>query len=213
MDFIYLFIDYTSYITPIVLVFAILLSYKRKNFDYTVKVLFYYCMLGLTNDILSRLSSRLMGSNLIYINIYNLIELVCLYLIIKSNSIHINKLYNYIFGIFILYNAFEFWVIDFNNFEQYQSYSRSINSIFLLIITLIHITKDLKKDEEFYLSKLFTFLIIYLTFSAFINLPINYLVNYDNIVIFIIWFLNMLNINIFYIFIVYHLWENGKIQR
>lgn len=212
MEFIYLFIDSTSYITPFILVLGILLSYERKNFDATIKVLFFYCLLGLINDLLSRLSSHYMGSNLMFINTYNLIELVCLYWIIKLNSTHITKLYHYIFAIFILYNAYEFWVIDFKDFNQYQSYSKSVNSIFLLIISLIHITKDLKTDKEFYLSKLFTFLIIYLTFNAFINLPINYLVNYDNIIIFIIWFLNMLNINIFYTFIVYHLWKNGKTQ-
>lgn len=213
MESIYLFIDYSSFSTPIILLLSIIFGYKGKNFDPTIKVLFYYCILGLANDLLSRLSSRLTGSNLLFINTYNVIELVCLFLVIKLNSPYLKKFYNYLFVFFLCYNIYEFIVIDFKDFEQYQSYSKSINSIFLLIISLVHIIKDLKADKDFHLSKLFIFMIIYLTFNAFINLPINYLVNYDNMVIFVIWFLNMLNINTFYTFIVYHLWKNGKTHK
>lgn len=168
--------------------------------------------LSLMNDLMSRVVSHLIQNNLLFINTYNIIEVVCLFAIIKANSIKFNQYIKYLLLPILLYNFYELIFTDYIDYTNYQNYSNSINCIFLLIICFSQLVKHIKSEKYGITYQLYIFLIIYLTFSTFLNLPMNFFVTYSNDIIYVIWLTNIINVSAFYSYIVYLLWKNGKTQ-
>lgn len=214
MELLYQIIDYISFVTPIILLIGVFSYIYVKNKTNTNRLILYLFLFGLIIDILSRIFAKIYNNNLIFINIYTIIDLIILYLIIKENSTNFKKYYHLIFSLVVLFNLYEFTSINFSNPIEYQSYSKSLNSIFLLFLSLIQIIKainlDLTNNKKY---SILIFLCIYLTFSAFLNIPINFLINYSNYTIFIIWLINSININLFYSYLIYYIWKSGKTQK
>lgn len=213
MELIYQIIDYLSYTTPIILLAGFFLCIYLKNKSKTNQLILLLFILGLSIDILSRIFARLYNNNLVFINIYNIVDLVILFLIIKSNSPNFKKGYWVFFVLILFYNFYDLFSIDFNKPLEYQSYSRSINSIFLLFISLLQLVKDIISNEFDQNKQLLIYLAIFLILNAFLNIPINFLINYSNYTIFIIWLINTININFFYSYLIYYIWKSGKIQK
>lgn len=212
MEVIYQIIDYISLISPIILLIGIFVFISNKNKSITSKYIFILFLCGLIIDILSRFLAKKYNNNLICINLYRIIELIILYQIIKKNSTDFKPFINYILALLIFFNLFEIYEIDFLNHLEYQSYSIAINSIFLLFLCLNQLIKDINSEDTHNQNKLFLFLSLYFILNAFLNLPINFLINYNNYIIFIIWLINIINITILYSYLVYQLWKNGKTQ-
>lgn len=169
-------------------------------------------VLSLLNDLLSRIVSHYIQNNLLFINTYNIIEIICLFLIIKSNSINFHRYIKFLLLPILLYNFYELLFTDYLDYTNYQNYSNSINCIFLLIICFSQLVKHIKSENYSLNYQLYIYLIIYLTFSTFLNLPMNFFVTYNDNIIYVIWLTNIINVSAFYLFIVYLLWKNGKTQ-
>ncbi len=212
MDFIYNIIDYISYTNPIIAVIGLILFiYKKPKFN-LVNIIVIFLILGLAIDISSRYLATLNQNNLICINIFNLVELSCLYLFIKKISLKLNPIYNYFVLALIGYNLYELFTINYSNPILYQSYSKPINSLFLLYLALIQLYKSIKHDNNVSNRTSLIVFTIFFTLNSFLNLPINFLINYNNYVIFIIWLINTMNTNFLYSYFVYLIWKNGKTQ-
>lgn len=213
MDLIYQIIDYLSFTTPIILIIGIYICVYQKNKSNTNRLILYLFLFGLIVDVLSRVFARLYNNNLVFINIYNILDLIILFLIIKTNSHNFKKGYWIFFVLILFYNFYDLFSIDFNKPLEYQSYSRSINSIFLLFISLLQLVKDIISNEIDHNKQLLIYIAIFLTLNAFLNIPINFLINYSNNTIFIIWLINTININFFYSYLLYYVWKSGKTPK
>lgn len=211
-NFIYLAIDTFSYITPLILIIGIIVFYVKRTQKTSLKFFILFLILSLSNDLLSRVVSHYYQNNLIFINTYNIIEVVCLFLIIKANSINFSPYLKLILLGILFYNFYELVDTDYQDYSKYQNYSNSINCIFLLVVCFSQLIKHIKTEKYGLTYQLYIYLIIYLTFSTFLNLPMNFFVTYNSDIIYIIWLTNIINVSAFYTYIVYILWKNGKTQ-
>lgn len=211
-NFIYLAIDTFSYITPLILIIGIIVFYVKRTQKTSLKFFILFLILSLSNDLLSRVVSHYYQNNLMFINTYNIIEVVCLFLIIKANSINFSPYLKLILLGILFYNFYELVDTDYQDYSKYQNYSNSINCIFLLVVCFSQLIKHIKTEKYGLTYQLYIYLIIYLTFSTFLNLPMNFFVTYNSDIIYIIWLTNIINVSAFYTYIVYILWKNGKTQ-
>lgn len=211
-NFIYLAIDTFSYITPLILIIGIIVFYVKRTQKTSLKFFILFLILSLSNDLLSRVVSHYYQNNLMFINTYNIIEVICLFLIIKANSINFSPYLKLILLGILFYNFYELVDTDYQDYSKYQNYSNSINCIFLLVVCFSQLIKHIKTEKYGLTYQLYIYLIIYLTFSTFLNLPMNFFVTYNSDIIYIIWLTNIINVSAFYTYIVYILWKNGKTQ-
>jgi hypothetical protein len=212
MDFIYNIIENINITNPIIAIIGLVLYLYKKPKFIIADYIFTFLLLGLIIDLISRYLAHVYNNNLICINIFNLIELTLMFLIIQKISIKLSKTYTYIAILLLIFNLYELFTANFSNPLLYQSYSKSINSLFLLLLALIQLYKSIKDDNNVKNRISLIVLTIFLTLNSFLNLPINFLINYNNYVIFFIWLINTLNANFLYSYFVYLIWKDGKTQ-
>lgn len=192
------------------MILGIVVYYIKKSHKTSFNLFIIFIVLSLFNDLLSRVVSHLFQNNLMFLNTYNIIEVTCLYLIIKANSIDFKSYFKYILFAVLIFNSYELIATDYQNYTQYQNNSNSLNCIFLLIISFYQLIKHIKSEKYGLNYQLYIYLIIYLTFSTFLNLPMNFFITYSSDIIYVIWLANIINVSAFYSYIVYTLWKNGK---
>lgn len=201
-----------TYLSPIILligsIMGITFTLQKK---YNVIVLTIYFIAHLFIDSISRICSILYGSNLIFINLYALCNLIILYFFINSFNSQKSKISSLIFYFLIAFNLYELLTLNFKQFELYQSYSNTINSIFLLILIVLQFQKNININSIH--TKIRILLLSYFSINSLLNLPLNLLINYTDDSIFLIWLFNMINTIVLYCFLIYYLWKCGKIQK
>lgn len=217
MELLLLLIDLFSYISPIIIVIGLIMGFyvlknKDKRSSSLLKILAF--LLGsLLIDILSRLSSKFLGSNLFFINIYSLFELIILFYYLKTKKRLFPKWYIFVFFALIAFNLYELLTVDFINFMEFQSYSKTINSLFLLIVTITLILNIIRFDRDDLMNSILFILPIYLTINAIIGLPLNLLVNFIDETVYYMWWVNCLNVITFYSVIIFSIWKFGKTRK
>lgn len=177
------------------------------------KILFYLLIYSILNETFSYILAKTTGSNLIFISIYGIVEFVLIYYYLYLQSDKISKKIALFILPILFFNIYEFYKIDYLNFELFQTYSKSVNSIFLLITVIIIIIQKLKNDTFDLSNKLFLALPCFLAINAILFLPINILINFMDIRVFIVWIINTINIAVFFLIITLHLWKFGRIQK
>lgn len=100
---------------------------------------------------------------------------------------------------------YEIVIIDFYDFALFQTYSKSINSIFLLLIIINKIISNLKKEVVHKNIKTQLFLIFFLTLGTILNLPTNLLINYKSITVYVIYLINIINYIMLYVVLINYL--------
>lgn len=214
MEKYFVFIDNFALLLPIITLIGIILGiYYFKNLNKAKRILVYLLIFSLTSEIFSYISAKLFGSNLIFLNIYGIIELSLIYCYLRTNALSFKKKFDIGYLILLLFNIYELFNIDYQNFDMFQAYSRSINSIFLLVTSIIIIIDKLNKDKFDPSNKIYFALPCFLVVNALLYLPMNILINFKDIRVFIVWFANTLNITIFFSIIIYQIWKFGKVQK
>lgn len=208
------FIDNFTLILPLTTFIGIIVGiYYYKNLNKAKRILIYLLINSLFIEILSYISAKFFGSNLIFLNIYAIIELSLIYLFLRTNFFPYKKAFDIAYFILLLFNIYELLNIDYQNFDMFQSYSRSLNSIFLLITSIVVIIDKLNKDKFDPSNKIYFALPCFLVVNALLYLPLNVLINYKDIRVYIVWVTNSLNISIFYSIIIYQIWKFGRAQK
>lgn len=214
MQGIYQIIDYATYLSPLVLLSGIILQFKNyRFFTSPYKIVFVYLTLQFLIDVFSRIYSYFFLSNLIFISIANIIELLCLFGFLKVSSSNLHKNYNLFFAIVLLYNIYEIVTIDYYDFKSFHTYSRTVNCIFLLFITINKVINNLKKEIIHKRVKVKLFLILFFTVGAILNLPLNLLVNNDNLMVYIFWLIHVVNYIMLYIVLNNYLSNYNKVNQ
>ena len=213
MEYFYAIVSYFSFLSPIVLTIGIILCFYYKFQTKEIKTVGLFFIFSLLIDFMSRMFGYKVGNNLFFINCYNTLELIFLYLIIKQNSQRVLSFVHVIFLIILGFNIYEFFSTEYLDHTQYQNYSNTVNSLFLLILSLTQMIQELKTDKIEFSKSIFVYLSIYLVFRTFLNLPINFIINYDDYLILVIWLINILNISSFYGYLLSYIWKNGRTHK
>lgn len=214
MQFLYKIINLSTFLVPLLCIVGFIIgmyNYKKLTTDY--KILTFLFLYTLANEIFSYVTAIYLGSNLFFISIYALAELFFLYSFLRLQKKRNKKYFDFLFALLIAFNFYEIFNVNFLNFDLFQTYSRSLNSIFLLGTGLLIILHKLNKEEFDASNKLLIALPCFVTINALIYLPLNVLINYKDISVYVVWFVNVLNLIVFFSIIIYQIWKFGKIQK
>lgn len=210
----FVFIDNFSIILPVITIIGIIIGFFYfKKINSAKRILLYLLIASLGTEILSYISARLFGSNLIFLNMYAIIELTLIYSFLRTNTFSLRKFFDIGYLILMMFNIYELMNIDYQNFDMFQAYSRSLNSIFLLIAAIVIIIDKLNKDAFDPSNKIYYALPFFLVVNALLYLPMNILINFKDIRVYIVWLANTLNISIFFSIIIYQIWKLGRVQK
>ena len=214
MSIYFAFINNFYYLLPIITFVGLIIGlYYFKKLNSGFRTLTFLLIYSFINDILSYASAKFFGSNLIFLNTYAIAELILIYIFLKTYKKPNSKYFNFIFSLLILFNIYEIVNIDYTNFDIFQAYSRSINSIFLLVTSLAIIVEKLKQDQFEPSNKILYALLSYLVITSLLFLPLNILINFKDIRVYVVWVVNVLNVSVFFSIIIYQIWKFGRLQK
>jgi hypothetical protein len=206
------------FLPPIILFTGLLVGtivYKRINTHY--KLILLYLVLCFVTDILNRYFGNIFKSNLILFPIFSFIELsifsVLYYLfIIKSSS----KLLKFFIAIVLLFIIVDIANVDMYNTKSFQSYGKVFDNLTVILLSLLYIWKLLKNTDNTFDKHLPVFnfgVLMYFSVNLLIFIPLNFLVNSQSHVIYYFWMINLVVTILFYLFLIYMIWLNGKILK
>ncbi|TPN81742.1 hypothetical protein [Aquimarina algicola] len=207
-------LEIALYLSPVTLIFGIGIGlYYYRHITSVYKLLIVYFVFGLLTDLISRLLDALYGNNLLIIPIYGLIELIIFswmyYRYLLKDKRYI------LFPLMII--SFVIIVMDIIHVagqspEQFQSYGMVIGDISIIIYTFLFYGNVLNEKEQkahVYMSLNAT-LLLFFSVNLLLYLPINLLVNINSEVKFYFWAINLVITIMFYSFLIYLIWKNGR---
>lgn len=203
---------------PIILFIGLLVGtivYKRINIHY--KLILLYLLLCFVTDILNRYFGNIFKSNLILFPIFSFIELsifsVLYYLFIIASS---SKLLKIFIAIVLLFIIVDIGNVDMYNAKSVQSYGKVFDNLTIILLSLLYIWKLIKNTDNTFDKHLpiFNFgVLMYFSINLLIFLPFNFLVNSQSHVIYYFWMINLVVTILFYSFLIYMIWLNGKTPK
>lgn len=212
MSFFVRIVQYLPVLVPLISLLGCFLGvcyFKKLHFRY--RMLVFLLFYSLMNEGFSYFSALFWGSNLVFLTLYSSVELILIYLFLREDITQKKKT-DILFSGIMLFNLYEIFSTDYQNFNMFQTYSRTLNSFFLLALLIFVIFKQLNKDQFDVSNKLYFALPFYLTINAILFTPLNLLINYNDIGVFIVWTINILNVIVFFSFLIYQIWKLGKTQ-
>jgi len=212
--------DIISFASPVVLLVGIivgLLNFSRLNASYRIIVV--YLTICFVTDLLYRylgIYSHL-KYNLFLIPIFGFLELVVFSIlyyrhILQNKS---NSLMLFIGTMLLLILSEIAFATKLFHRETFHSYGKVIADASVVFFCLLYYWKVFKGqipiNSEYTLLNAAIF--VYYSVNLFIFLSVNFLVNAKlNFVVFF-WVVNLISMVLFYLILIYLIWQNGRIRR
>ena len=201
--------------SPLVLIIGILIgTYYFRYIKGKLLFILLYLMACLFFDFLSRYLGSIQGNNLSLWPLYSLSELI-IFSAFYFNFIKKKKAIMLFIITGIGYMIFEFVYIDVYNVKAFQSYAKIVTSFLIVITVLSNIiwqvstNQNIAKDDQ----RLNNMVLVNFALSLLLLLPINLLINKHSQIITFIWLIYLLITVLFYIYLSFVLWKNGKNQK
>lgn len=207
--------DLLTSIPPFLLIIGVLLGfYYRRFLDLENRIIWLYLFVCIFFDILSRNIDTVTGNNLFLWPLFSLTELfvfIRLYQALLKKS----KIIWGLLGLGISYILFEIGYIDSSNVKGFQSYARIVTSFLVVIMVLSKIIWQVQTDQNMSKRQLYLNYVILTVFSlnVLLLLPMNLLINGSSVLITAIWMIYLSVTVLFYIYLLYSLWKNGKSRK
>ena len=210
-------IYYLTYLSPLVLIFGIVIG----NFYFTKispvhRVLFYYLIGAFLIDVSSRILGEFYGNNLIFIPIFGFVELALFSILYYSYLLKTKQvLLLFFITVGLGYILFEIWNVKNVDSKVFQTYSRVVDAFIIVLMSILFYLEKMKENTSIEPSKfaLNTAVLIYFSLHLIFFLPINFLINESSELKFYFWSMNLLVTLSFYLFLIHSIWKNGKIQK
>lgn len=181
------------------------------------KWLFFYVLIALIFHVLSHYYGYYYRNNLIFAQTYGFFELFIFMIIYRSFLLKkLTGIFILVLGICgLLYIANESLTLDFNDLENFQYYSRPIDALIIVVASILFFIEQIGQSKTVDMSKMILngVILTYFSLNLIMILPINYFINADTDLKFIFLVSNMITTTLFYIYLTYSLWKNGKIQK
>jgi hypothetical protein len=155
-------------------------------------------------------------NNLVFIVVFSLLELVLFYgfyFRVFSNKRHPVLLFLVPAG--ILYIVWELLSQTYIRDNQFQSYSKVVDTFLVLTMSVAYFFERLRKPtaEVWQFFRLNAIVLVFFSFHLIFFLPIGFLVREDADVQLYLWLLNLVVTVTFYLFLITELWRNGRIHK
>lgn len=212
------FLDLLSSLTwlvPIILFFGLIVGvYFFDSLKIEYKYLLLYISFCFVIDVFSRATGRVNENNLMFFLFYSLFELVFFYSFFRKFFFTKNVIYCFVVPVSVCYIIYEGYLLNNALASEFQSYSRSLSSFVILIITIDSLFTVLKNNNlNLHQLKFYSLIFIYFSINLIFFLPINFLINAPSNIKFYFWFIHLIITIVFYSFIVIEIWKNGVRQR
>ena len=207
---------YITYISPLILTIGLILGgiyfYELNTIH---QLLLGYLLIALIFDLLSRFVGESFGNNLIFIPLFGFFELLIfsfIYLIFLVPDR--NVALALITGMGLCYIGLEIWHLKNKDAQEFQTYARVVDAFILVLMSIIFYVRKMNEDKTIVpgVFMLNTLVLIYFSLHLIFILPINFLINESSQLKFYFWMVNLFVTVVFYSFIIYLIWKNGKTQ-
>ncbi len=176
-----------------------------------------YMGLALVSTIGMQLMASYFGNNLILVTAFGLFELL-LFTVLYSKYMGMKRLRWLILVLALLGSSFicyELLTIDFFNTAEFQTYARVLDAFIIIMFSMIYFFDKLSKGTDLSNSAIVlnTTILVFFSLNLIFLLPINFLINEESQLKFYFWLTYITIISIFYLFVTYLIWKNGKRRR
>lgn len=181
------------------------------------KWLFFYLLIALIFHYLSHYFGYYHKNNLWFAQSYGFFELLIFIMIYRQHMLQkTSGIIILVLGICgLIYIVYENLTIDFNDLKNIQYYSRAIDAMIILAASILYFLEQIGRTKTSDISKMILngAILVYFSLNLIMILPINYFVNAKTDLKYIFMVSNMITTTLFYIYLTYSLWKNGKIQK
>lgn len=191
----------------------IITSFILKKLTLTSKYIYLYLIIAFTTDMLSRYLA-LNDNNLILVPIFGFLELTLFAMIYKTILFKENRLFIYIIAICLLFILIDIFTCNPSNVQNFHSYGRVLDGFTITFLSLYFYWKIINTPYKHNkLTQLNTAIFLFFLLNSIWFLTTNFLVNISYKIIFSLWIINIIAMTIFYSFLSFYLWKNGKTQK
>lgn len=201
--------------SPFCLIIGVLFGlFYYRSIDRENRLIWIYLIICLFFDFISRYIGSITGNNLFLWPLFSLTELL-VFTKFYQGFIKKSKI---ILGLLLLgigYILFEIGYIDGANVKGFQSYARIVTSFLIVIMVLSKIIWQVKTDQNISKGKqhLNNVILIVFSLNVLLLLPMNLLINGSSSLITAIWMTYLSVTVLFYIYLSYSIWKNGKNRK
>lgn len=213
----YTLVDRLTILSPLALLVGICLGiYKFRTLNQAHRILFFYLVLCLAFDVLTRLPVWMKQPNLILLVLFSLFELLLFYVLYRqwySNKKHPVLLV--IVPVGIGYILWELFTTDFRNASGFQSYAKVVDTVCIMAMAVGYFFDELQHPSHTmgYFFRLNSVLLICFSFYIVFFIPINFLIEQNTSAQLYLWLVHLLVTVGLYIYITIELCRNGKTRR
>lgn len=209
-------VELLTLFSPTILVIGISIGiYLYKDLNSIYKTITWYLILMLLVDIVSRILGYY-SNNLIVLLVYSLFELL-LFIFIYNKYLFRAKhpLMLGVSAIAVLYIVWEIIVLRKIEAQEFQSYAKVADNFIIITLALgfFHEKINVFKESKWDNFRLNAVILIFFSVNMLFFLPINFLINESTGLKFYFWFGNLGITLLFYSFLTYSIWKNGRIRK
>lgn len=211
---------YLSLLTPITLLLGIIIGIcKFKYMCVSFRFVFYYLGMCLVVDLLYRYFGYYSDFkyNLFIIPVFGLFELIIFSKLYYSYILRSRSNILVVFIVLALLGVFSelLFVNRLLHQKNFQSFGKVIADAAIIFYCLMFYWKlfngtiPIVKEHR----NLNVAVLVYFSINLILFLPINFLVNESMSVVFLFWVLNLVSVILFYLVLIYLIWQNGKTRK
>jgi len=213
----YELLDVFTLFSPFVLIIALCIgSFFHRFLDRIHKYILLYLVLAFVMDITSRVCGIIASNNLIFIPLFGFGELIILSLFFYVQFIHKKKPVLFVIILCVLvFMIWEIWELRNVNPQHFHSYSRVLSSLCIVLLSISFFFERLKNTRtiSWPVFTLNSIVLIFFSLNLIFFLPLNFLVNEYSNLKFYFWFVNLMCTILFYGFLTFSIWKNGKTHK
>ncbi len=183
-----------------------------RRLNTTCKYIYFYLVISFIIDLLSRYLNIAYQNNLILVPVFGFIELLLFSKMYHQLAFKNNRFFKPIIGFLLILIVVDIINCDASNLKHFQSFGRVLDGFSIIFFSLYFYWKMLNNGtyENNGILRLNAGIFLFFLLNSFWFLIANFLVNTPYNVIFIIWLINIITTPLFYTFLTFHLWQNGK---
>lgn len=180
------------------------------------KYIYFYLVAAFITDIASRYLDVLINNNLILVSAFGFIELLIfsmIYYRLLSKKHH--WLFKPIIAVLLLLIIIDIILVRPLDVESFNSYGRVLDGVTIILLSVYFYWKVLKKDVivKVEVLRFNGVVLLFFLINTLLFLVTNFLVNTPYNLVFSILLINIIATPLFYVFLTFQLWHNGKIQK
>lgn len=186
-----------------------------KSLNVVHKGITWYLFVMILVDVASRILGKT-GNNIIVLLSYSIVEMSMLtffYFRYFFKARH--RLIIALFLISFAYIIYEIISFDRTQMKDFQSYAKVIDDfmIIVLVLTFFHEKINIYKESKWDNFRLNAIIFVYFSINLVFLLPFNFIINRTSGYQFYFWFGISVTILLFYTYLTYSIWKNGRTQK